>query len=333
MDHQYFMHRCLELAEKGRGFVGTNPLVGSVLVREEKIITEGWHSAFGEDHAERMLIKKLDQTIPQESGLYVNLEPCCHHGKTPPCTSLIIESGIKNVVYGMLDPNPEVAGQGIEKLRAAGINVVGPVIPEVCKRLNKGFVSLQGQGRPYITLKKAQLLDGSVSNSNGLTVKITSEEQNEWSHTFLRATHDAIMVGVQTVIVDNPLLTARYSNKKFDQEKRNTYRLILDPEFRIPMNAKIVSGDFVGGTIIIVGTNASQEKEEELMNRGVRILRIPLRDGIFDWDILWAMLTTSDENFFGITSVLVEGGAKTWQHFKDAGQYDEEVILVGDSSK
>lgn len=329
MDHQYFMYRCLELAGRGRGLTGVNPIVGSVLVRGEEILAEGWHLAYGTDHAERMLIKNFDQTFQQELGLYVNLEPCCHQGKTPPCTDLIIESGIKNVVYGMKDPNPAVAGKGIARLRESGVQVEGPVLPELCRRLNRGYVSIQEKGRPYVTLKRAQTKEGKTANDDGSPLKITSREQDEWSHKYLRATHDAILVGVQTVIADDPRLTVRFLNKKFDQEVRNPVRLIFDPTLRIPLESKIIKEDLARGTIIIASTDATQEKEGELISRGVRILRIPSIDGIFDWHILWSILTAPEEDFFGITSILVEGGAKTCQCFKDAGQYDEEVIIVG----
>jgi len=347
MGHQIFICRCLELAERGRGLVGINPLVGSVLVRGGRIIAGGWHLAFGMDHAERMLINNFDQTFQQEDGLYVNLEPCCHYGKTPPCTDLIIRSGIRNVVYGMEDPNPEVAGKGREQLVGAGIRVEGPVLPELCRRVNRGYVSLQEQGRPYITLKRAQTRGGVTANPDGTALKITSEEQDAWSHTYLRATHDAILVGVQTVIADDPLLTvrchpehsnlchlehSRKMNKKFDQEVKQSLRLIFDPMLRIPLEAKVINGDLAQGTILIASVDAPHEKEGELLARGVRILRIPIRNGVFDWHSLWAMLTTPQEGFYGITSILVEGGSKTWQYFKDAGQYDEEVVLVGASA-
>lgn len=329
MDHQIFIRRCLELAERGRGLVGTNPLVGSVLVRGGRIIAEGWHLAFGMDHAERMLINNFDQAFQQEDGLYVNLEPCCHYGKTPPCTALIIRSGIRNVVYGMEDLNPEVAGKGREQLVKAGVRVEGPVLPELCRRMNRGYVSLLEQGRPYITLKRAQTGEGATANPDGSALKITSEEQDAWSHTYLRATHDAILVGVQTVIADDPQLTTRFLNKKFDQQERQPLRLIFDPSLRIPLEAKVVSSDLAQGTILIASTDAPHEKEGELLARNVRILRIPMRNNVFDWHSLWAMLTTPQEGFCGLTSILVEGGAKTWQTFKDAGQYDEEVVLVG----
>lgn len=324
VNYDSFIFRCLELADRGRGSVGINPLVGSLLVRKGEVVAEGWHRHFGGDHAERELIKKFDQGLEQEDVLYVNLEPCCHHSKTPPCTDLIIKSGIKQVVYGMQDPNPEVAGQGIAALRAAGITVTGPVLPELCRRHNRGFVSLHEKGRPYITLKRAQTKDGRVANDDGSPLTITSEEQNQWSHQHLRAKHDAILVGVQTVISDDPQLTVRLMNKKVDQTFPQPLVIIFDPHLRIPAEAKVVKE----GTVIITDREAAQKREEELFKTGARILRIPTQNGYFDWNSLWSMLTTPEEDFYGISSILVEGGQKTGDAFRNAGQYDEEVTLV-----
>jgi len=261
--------------------------------------------------------------------LYVNLEPCFHHGKTPPCTDLIIESGIKHVVYGMKDPNPEVVGQGIAQLRKAGIQVDGPVLSELCERLNRGYLSILEKGRPYITLKKAQSSDGSIANEDGSQKKITSDEQDKWSHTYLRSKHDAILVGVQTIVTDDPELTIRFMNKKVDQVIPLPLGLALDPHLRIPLTAKRVNGELAKQTIIIADRDAKSDSEHELLSRGVRILRIPMKDGVFDWQVLWSMLTTPHDNFFGITSILVEGGVKTWESFRNAEQYDEDVVLVG----
>ena len=328
MHHEFFMRRCLELAEQGRGHTGINPLVGSVLVRGGSIVAEGWHAGFGQDHAERMLIKKFDQQIDPGDTLYVNLEPCCHHGKTPPCTDVIIESGIRNIVYGMRDPNPSVAGKGIERLREEGISVVGPLLPELCRRLNKGYVSLKEQGRPFITMKKAQLRSGEISNSDGSPLKITSPKQDEWSHIHFRAKHDAILVGSQTVRTDNPHLNVRYTNKKVAQTSAQSIRLILNSMFNISLDSNVLNDEAASRTILITSPDSSCAYEGEILERGVRILRIPILDGVFDWNSLWCMLTTPDEDFYGISSILVEGGRKTWDIFTSSGFVDEEVLLI-----
>ena len=142
VNHSHFINHCIELANRGRGRVGTNPMVGAVLVRDGQIISEAWHEEFGAEHAERLLIKIFDQDIQPDDALYVNLEPCSHSGKTPPCTDAIIEAGIKHVVFGMLDPNPAVNGRGVEILRNTGVDVIGPIDSVMCRRFNRGFVSL-----------------------------------------------------------------------------------------------------------------------------------------------------------------------------------------------
>jgi len=221
--------------------------------------------------------------------LYVNLEPCCHHGKTPPCTDITIGKGIKKVVFGMYDPNPQVSGKGIEALKSAGVEVIGPVLPELCERFNRGYVSVQTKCRPWITLKRAQTRSGQIANKDRSPLKITDQSQDEWSHTRLRARHDAILVGVQTVINDDPELTVRFGDTNFQP-----IRVVLDPNGRIPADAKI---------------------------RGKNTMIIDYK---FMLDDLCEILVKK-----GITSVLVEGGERTWGSFRDSGMVDEEVILIG----
>lgn len=339
--HDMFMRRCLELAEKGRGKTGINPMVGSVLVRDGTIIAEGFHEAFGKVHAERQLFEKSDQKISSKDVLYVNLEPCCHtEKKTPPCTQMIVEQGIKTVVYGMRDPNPAVSGKGIELLRSKGVEVIGPMLPAESMRLNRGFISLMAKGRPWITLKEARTVDGRIANADGSMMKITSNEQDAWSHAFLRARHDAILVGVGTIVKDDSRLTVRLPLTPACRQAGPTpspkgrgehclQRIILDPALHIPLTAKVVQAPLVARTIIIVAPGYDQEKSKELESRGVTVTEISVHDGIFDWLQLWKALTTPNEDFYGISSILVEGGAKTWAAFRKAGMVDEEVLLLG----
>ena len=315
MDHVSFIRRCLELAEQGRGKVGINPLVGSVLVRKGKVIAEGHYDHFGAEHAEASLLASFTKTIEPTDILYVNLEPCCHQGLRPPCTDAILKSGVRTIVYGMQDPDARVAGKGIEKLRAAGLTVIGPVIPVECQRQNRGYISLRTQQRPWVTLKRAQTRAGAIAKPDGGFLKITSLEQDEWSHEFLRARHDAILVGIGTVLTDNPRLTVRLpadrsakragSNKKVDQFIQ-PWRVILDSQKRLPAGAH-VSGD-----------------------RCIALQGLSYTDGTFDWQELWHTLTTPTETFPGISSLIVEGGQKTWDSFRKAKMFDEEVILVGE---
>ncbi|HAI98696.1 TPA: bifunctional diaminohydroxyphosphoribosylaminopyrimidine deaminase/5-amino-6-(5-phosphoribosylamino)uracil reductase RibD [Candidatus Peribacteria bacterium] len=330
MEDITFMHRCLELAARGRGRVGVNPLVGSVLVRKGSVIAEGWHEGFGLAHAERALLERFKGTMEPADVLYVNLEPCCHHGKTLPCIDLILEKGVKHVVYGMQDPAEHAQGKGILTLRAAGVDVRGPVLPELAARLNRGFVSLHTQGRPWVTLKMARTRAGAVSNVDGSPLKITSREQDAWAHEFLRGTHDAIIVGVETVLSDDPQLTRRILNKKIDHDSYHPLRIVLDPNFRIPENAKLVS-EFAVGTIVVTAPgNIMQPKCASLRGRGVNVFPVPLDGRLFDFAALWKVLITSSGDFHGVVSALVEGGRRTWDAFRKARVVDEEVLLVGD---
>jgi diaminohydroxyphosphoribosylaminopyrimidine deaminase / 5-amino-6-(5-phosphoribosylamino)uracil reductase len=295
--HEYFVERCIDLARNGQGCVGNGAMVGSVLVRNGEVIAEAHHSEFGGLHAERKLLEEYTGEIAPTDVLYVNLEPCCHQGKTPPCTDVIIEKGIQCIVFGMRDPDQRVTGKGIKTLHDAGIRVVGPVLPELCARLNKGFVSVRTKGRPYITLKRAQTRNGSIDG------KITTDEQDIWSHTYLRARYDAILVGVETIIADNPQLTVR-KLKKPNKNIIQPCRIILDPRGRIPCDSAVLID---GGKTIVLTEN-----------------EVPVHDDIFVWEELWTTLLSK-----GITSMLVEGGPRTWDVFKNAGMVDEEVVLVG----
>ena len=295
MNHEHFMRHCLELAERGRGHVGNAPMVGSVIVRDGTIISEGFYRGAENDHAE-MAALKLEQKINSKDTLCINLEPCVPHPskKTAGCVPRIIESGIKYVVIGMVDPDPRVAGRGVAHMREAGLRVTIGVLRAECEWLNRGYVSVRTKGRPWITLKRAQTRDGAIANADGSPRKITSADQDAWSHTFLRATHDAILIGVQTVINDDPSL-----NTRFDQNKRPFLglRVILDPNNRVPKNAKLLADEHRDRTLVI-------------------------RDA--SWDALWSQLLDR-----GVTSVLVEGGQKTWDSFRGAGYVDAEIVLVG----
>ncbi|MFA5799750.1 MAG: bifunctional diaminohydroxyphosphoribosylaminopyrimidine deaminase/5-amino-6-(5-phosphoribosylamino)uracil reductase RibD [Candidatus Peribacteraceae bacterium] len=408
-----FIRRCLDLARMGQGETGINPLVGAVLVRDGKIIAEAFHSGFGKPHAERQLLQNFDQKIDSKDTLYVNLEPCCHkQKKTPQCVQYIIDRGVKKLVFGMIDPNPMVAGKGIAALRNAGIEVIGPVLPEECRRLNRGFVSLMTKGRPWITIHRAQTRDGRITNSDGPPLKITSFDQDSWAHTFLRARHDAILVGVGTILSDDPQLNVRYnhwyesqsntlrqgfggqelwtpfsdaehqgigllpsqadtqhlssSSRRSPAGRRrmddppDIFRIVLDAGLRIPLKARVVNPPLACRTMVVTkGTEGIKEikefkdKRKLLEGRGVRIIDMPFSPsprlaglatplpmgegmgmrvrerGGFDWQILWSKLTTPDGNYHGITSILVEGGLKTWEAFHRAGLVDEEVTMVG----
>ncbi len=324
MNHADAMHRCLDLASLGRQSVGNGALVGAVLVRDGKIIAEGYHAAFGSAHAERALLEAFTDDINPDDILYVNLEPCCHHGKTPPCTDIILERGIKHVVIGMMDPDPRVSGEGIAILQKNGVSVTGPILRAECEWLNRGFVNVRTKQRPWITLKSARSADGRIANSDGSPFKITSPEQDQWSHRYLRARHDAILVGVQTVINDNPTLDARLSEKP----DYHPWRIVLDPQGRIPHTSTVVTDVCATSTIVIV-TPECAKNVEALKDNGVSIFVVPSTDNGFIWEELWQQLLASSGEFHGVTSVLVEGGEQTWSMFKNASMYDLEVFLRG----
>lgn len=310
-------------------------MVGAVLVSKNKILARGFHHGFGLPHAERDLLQSFSGAVPADAILYVNLEPCCHRGKTPPCTDIILERGVKRVCFGMLDPDPRVAGQGIAALRRAGVEVIGPVVRASCVYFNRGFVSMRTKGRPWIILKKAQTVDGRIAKADGSPLKITSAEQDCWSHTFLRSRVDAILVGVETVVRDNPQLNTRLAQILPQNEGIKNYqpwRIILDAHLRIPLRSFILRPEEATRTIIIASDVPEEGKEErrrEIQKKGARVFTVPLAADVFDFGELWKVLASSDGDFHGITSILVEGGARTWQAFREAGFVDEEAVLVG----
>lgn len=308
------MGRCLDLAQQGQLLVGNGAMVGAVLLRDGVIIAEGWHRGFGLPHAERDLLDAFPGAILPTDILCVNLEPCRHRGKTPPCTELLLERGVRRVAYGMEDPDERNAGRGIAMLRQAGVEVIGPVEEECCKKLNRGFISVRTTHRPWITLKRA--------------LSTTSEQQNIRSHTELRCTHDAILVGVSTVVTDNPRLDARLDSKK---REYHPYRIILDPHLRIPPTSRVVTDAHRNRTIVIHSPSASADAKKALEESPVLLREVSLQNGLFDWPALWDALCTPIDTYHGLTSILVEGGKRTWDAFTGARMVDAEILLRGDA--
>lgn len=347
MPNAAFMRRCLVLASQGRWNVGNGALVGAVLVRDEKIIAEGYHPYFGGPHAERMLLENFDGEILPSDVLYVNLEPCCHTGKTPPCNDIILERGVRQVIYGMRDPDARVAGKGSAMLQAQGVHVMGPFLRAECEFFNRGFTSVRTVGRPWVTIKMAKESSGRISNDNGSSLKITSQQQDEWSHTWLRAKHDAILVGVQTVINDNPLLNTRFDrnaellmkeglglnpkNLSYKNSIQNSpLRIILDPHLRMPLESRVCDVTRQP-TMLCVFPESMKEharKVEVLRSKGVWVMGVAAKDAAFEWHALWHALLMPSSDYHGITSLLVEGGARTWQRFLGAGMVDEHISLT-----
>ena len=325
MNYEQYIARCIEIARRGEYYVAPNPMVGAVLVAPsdspmegERILAEGWHERFGEGHAEVNCFKKAESQEPRvksykDCTLFVSLEPCSHYGKTPPCAKLIIEKGVGRVVVGMLDPNPLVAGRGVAMLREAGIEVVVGVLEKECRELNKRFLMLHEHHRPYVVLKWAQTGDGFIDRNrrpnpdpshggkgehlNG-ALAISTERTKAIVHK-MRAENMAIMVGTNTVIMDNPrLMTTHW-------EGRNPIRVTVDRHGRIPEDARIwgptpdPSSDYAGIAPVIVYRERT------------------------DWEYILEDLARR-----GIHSIMVEGGTTLLNHIIETGLWDEMHIEV-----
>jgi len=302
---ELFMQRCLELAALGRGYVSPNPLVGCVIVHHERIIGEGWHKKFGEAHAEVNAIATVkNKALLNRSSVYVNLEPCSHFGKTPPCVDLLINHQVKKVVIANLDTHPRVSGEGIKKLRDAGIEVITGILDKQGRELNKRFFTDVEKKRPYIILKWAQTADGFIAQANYDSKWISNEFSRQLVHKW-RSEEDAILVGTKTVFHDNPQLNVR------EWTGRNPVRVVIDRFLKLSEKLNVFDG--IQKTIIY---NVLKHEEHD----NLILARID------EADFLPQLL--QDLHRRGIQSVIVEGGAQTLQFFIDAGLWDEAKVFV-----
>ncbi len=329
------MERAIALAKLGSGYVNPNPRVGAVIVKNNRIIGEGYHSAYGKLHAEREAIKAL-KCDAAEATIYVTLEPCAHYGKTPPCTQAIIENKIKKVVIGSRDPNPMVAGKGVSALRKAGIEVVEDFMREECDSLNHVFFHYIKTNTPYITLKYAMTLDGKIATKTGESKWISGESSRKYAH-FLRHMNMGILAGIGTVLADNPMLNTRLDDKinkflnlntehKYLRDYKNPVRIILDSNLRIPMESRIVRTAEECETIIVCLVNKNAEiknKKIALEKSGVRVIEISALDGKIDLQSLSYILGNE-----GIDSILVEGGSCVNEAFLRAGLVNEICTFI-----
>lgn len=231
--HDQWMREALELAARGAGSVSPNPLVGCVIVHQGHAIAQGWHMAYGGPHAEVHALACLD-SVPSDAVMYVTLEPCSHHGKTPPCADAIIASGIRHVVVGITDPNPKVSGRGIDRLRAAGIQVTTNVLADACRWINRGFITHVTTGRPWVIAKVAQSLDGCIAAHDGTSKWITSAGSRTVVHR-MRSHVDAVVTGIGTAMLDDPTFTVRHV------DGRHPARVVLDSQLRLPLSSALVS--------------------------------------------------------------------------------------------
>ena len=326
--YEKYMKKCIALAKKGAGNVSPNPLVGAVVLdKNGNLAGYGWHKKYGQAHAEVNAIKMAEEKGADIKGgtIFVSLEPCSHYGKTPPCADLIIEKGLKKVVAGCVDPNPKVAGRGLEKLKNAGIEVVSGVLENACKELNEIFIKNQLQKRPFVAIKTAVTLDAKIATKTGNSKWITSEKSRAYVQK-LRNKYDAILTGSGTVIDDNPSLTCRMKNGV------NPLRVIIDSNAITPPDAKVYNND--GTKVILVVRENIERQKTEKYPENVEILKCPLnpKSGKTDLNILMNKLFDK-----GIMSILIEaGGALNGAFLK------EELVdklyqfvapkLLGDSS-
>ena len=293
------MREALRQARRGVGRTSPNPAVGAVIVRDNRIIAKGYHKKAGAKHAEVDALEKITGKVRKTDSLYVTLEPCHHHGKTPPCTDAILKAGLKTVIIGMRDPNPNVAGGGSEYLAEKGVKIISGILEPDCRRLNESFIKFVSRRRPFVVAKSALTLDGWTATSTGHSHWITNEKSRQFVHR-LRDSLDGVMVGVGTVIKDDPSLTTRLKAPR----GRDPDRIIVDTNLRIPPNAKVLKGTPSAWTYLVAGENSSAGRKERLQRDGIEIIRCPVRHGRIDLNPLMDLLGTR-----GVTSLLVEGGA------------------------
>lgn len=294
MTDEDYMRVALELAEKGRGWVNPNPMVGAVIVKDDRIIGQGWHRRYGELHAERNALADCIEN-PAGATMYVTLEPCCHQGKTPPCTDALLEAGIGRVVVGAMDTNPLVGGKGALLLQQHGVQVETGILEEECRRQNRIFFHYMERGLPYVVLKYAMTLDGKIATVTGESKWITGAAAREQVH-HLRHEMMGIMVGSGTVFSDNPMLNCRISGLK------NPVRIICDTRLRTPLDAAVVRTAGEQRTILVTACG-QQERQEKYHRAGCEILTVPLLDGHLNLRILMQELGQQK-----IDSILLEGG-------------------------
>ena len=298
-----YMRLALELAQKEYGYVAPNPLVGAVVIKEDRIIGQGWHERFGQPHAERNALAACIED-PKGADMYVTLEPCCHHGKQPPCVEAIVSAGIRRVYVGSSDPNPLVGGKGIAYLRRHGIEVIEHILEDECDRLNEVFMHFIRTGRPYVVMKYAMTMDGKIATSTGASQWITGEEAR-YHVQQLRHRLSGIMVGVGTILADDPLLTCRIP------QGRNPIRIICDTQLRTPISAKVVKTAGEAATILATCCR-DEERHRKYEAAGCRIVCVNKKDGHVDLRNLMEILGAES-----IDSILLEGGSRlNWAALK-----------------
>lgn len=327
--HEKYMRLAIEEAKKGEGFVNPNPLVGAVIVKDGKILGTGYHKKYGENHAEINAIldaKKKNNNI-ENATIYINLEPCSHYGKTPPCADAIIKNKFKRAVIGCLDSNIKVAGNGIKKLREAKIEVVENVLEEDCKKLNEVFFHYINTKKPFMVMKYAMTMDGKIASVSGKSKWITSEKSREHAHLF-RKKYSAIMVGINTVIEDNPTLNCRIK-----ENPKNPIRIILDSDLKIDLKSNIckTSKDiktYIASVKPTAKSNKNMEKKKELEYLGIEIIETSPKDLSKDFKVNLQELIKILGEEKNIDSVLIEGGATLHAALLKEKLIDKALIYI-----
>lgn len=323
--NEKYMLRAIELAKRGEGFADPNPMVGCVLVRDGEVIGEGWHARYGAYHAERDAVMKcLDRGINVRGAeAYVTLEPCCHHGKQPPCSELLIEQGIAKVYVGIEDPNPLVAGHGIQQLRDAGIEVEVGFEEEKIRELDKHFLKLFTTRRPYVLMKAAATIDGKIATAKGDARWVSCEASREYVHR-LRHQMMAIMVGIHTVELDDPMLNCRLFG-----DVCQPIRIVVDSKARISLESQLVRTANEIPLIVCHTADADPQKLEQLRLLGVKTLVCESSEGrVSVDDMLRQLANPADKADRAISSVLLEGGATLNASFLKAGCVDELNLFI-----
>ena len=296
---QYYMNLALDLARKSEGQTNPNPLVGAVIVKSGKVVAKGYHEKAGLPHAEAIALNKAG-TKARGADLYVNLEPCCHHGRTPPCTEAIISAGIKRVILGIRDPNRLVNGRGIRFLRKQGVEVVIGVLRRDCHKINEHFIKYITTGRPWVILKSAVSLDGKIATRTGDSKWITGSKARAYAHR-LRSRVDAILVGAETVRMDDPQLTVRPKKKGM----RNPVRIIVSGKGSISTSAKIFNNAHKERVIYVANASLPLVRKKKLQKIGVEVLLVKYRKKKVDLPLLMDALGKMK-----ITSIMIEGGSE-----------------------
>lgn len=317
MTDEFYMQKAIDLSLEGIGTVNPNPLVGAVIVKNNKIIGEGFHTSFGEAHAEVNAINNAEANCAGAT-IYVTLEPCSHHGKTPPCALKIIDSKFSRVVIGIIDPNPLVSGKGIKLLKDAGITVTTGVMSNEIKKLNEVFINYITKKTPFVVMKTASTLDGKIATTSGDSRWISGEESRKFVHN-LRQQYSGIMVGINTVINDDPKLNIRHFNGK----KKHPIKIIVDSSARIPLNAKVLTGKNGAQTIIAVTNMAPAAKIKDLIKIGAKVIVCPPTEQGADLKYLMIELGS-----MSIDSVLLEGGGTLNYSALEQGIVNKVISII-----